>query len=108
MLVAFPPDKKDVAVKVKTPGDWVDAELHAQESIVQNVQDTSHLVTYLDTFKLPGINHRVYRVLVLPFMGPCLDYILVKKYGSGKSHVCCPAITRDLRGFTKSWNCTQR
>lgn len=71
-------DKRDVAVKVMTPGDWADAELHAQETIIQNVQDTSHLVTYLDTFQLPGIKNRLHRALVLPLMGPCLDYILVK------------------------------
>ncbi|KAE8141648.1 kinase-like protein [Aspergillus pseudotamarii] len=65
-------DKRDVALKVMATGEWTDNEFHMQNEIIQNVQDTSHLVTYLDTFLLPG-NGCHHRALVFPLMGPCLN-----------------------------------
>lgn len=51
------------------------------EKIIQDVQDTSHLVTLLDTFLLPrpAGDNRQHRVLVFPFMGPCLCSLVLKK-----------------------------
>lgn len=55
-------DNRDVALKVLALGEWGDHELCMQNEITQNVQDTSHLVTYITTFLLPGDNchHRVF------------------------------------------------
>ncbi|KAL4993098.1 kinase-like protein [Aspergillus recurvatus] len=70
---------EDVAVKVMSAGDWGDIEQRIQDEIVRSVEDTSHLVTYLDTFLLPGNNcHR--RIMVLPLMGPCLDRYMVDRF----------------------------
>lgn len=41
------------------------------------MQDTSHLVTYLATFLLPG-NGCHHRVLVFPLMGPCLNWVILR------------------------------
>lgn len=71
-------DKRDVALKVMALGEWGDNELHMQNEIIQNVQDTFHLVTYIATFLLPG-NNCHHRVLVLPLMGPCLDPPILSK-----------------------------
>ncbi|KAL2830888.1 kinase-like domain-containing protein [Aspergillus cavernicola] len=70
-------DKKDVAIKVMSLGEWGDNEVWIQDQIIQNVQDTSHIVTYLDTFLLPG-NNSHHTVLVYPLMGPCLDLYKLK------------------------------
>ncbi|PGH13958.1 serine/threonine protein kinase [Helicocarpus griseus UAMH5409] len=67
-------ERKDVALKVMISGQE-DGEICIQDLILQTVPDTSHLVTYLTTFLLPGTNHRV---LVFPLRGPCLDYITIK------------------------------
>ncbi|EFQ98056.1 serine/threonine protein kinase [Nannizzia gypsea CBS 118893] len=55
-------DKKDVALK---------------DEITRSVQDTSHLVTYLATFMLPGDGGH-HRALVLPLMGPPLCYFTAR------------------------------
>ncbi|KAJ5209341.1 hypothetical protein N7449_003720 [Penicillium cf. viridicatum] len=55
--------RRDAALKVMSFGDWGENEYRMQEEILQNVQDTSHLLTYLGTFLLPGNQHRV---LVFP------------------------------------------
>lgn len=69
-------DKRDVALKVMSLGDWGENEYRMQNEILQNVQDTSHLVMYLGTFLIPGNEHRV---LVFPLMGPCISPIELKK-----------------------------
>ncbi|KAJ5206411.1 hypothetical protein N7491_002970 [Penicillium cf. griseofulvum] len=59
-------DKRDVALKVLALGEWSDDETYMQDVIIQNVQDTSHLVTYLG-------------VLVFPLIGPCLNPLMLGK-----------------------------
>ncbi|CAI7583689.1 unnamed protein product [Penicillium glandicola] len=71
-------EKKDVALKVMALGDWGDNEKHIQDEIIRNVQDTSHLVTYLATFLLPGKKGH-HRVLVFPLMGPCIYPVTLGK-----------------------------
>ncbi|KAM5442207.1 hypothetical protein MferCBS31731_002581 [Microsporum ferrugineum] len=75
-------DKKDVALKVMSLGEWGETEIRMQDEIIQNVQDTSHLVTYLATFILPG-NIGYHRVLVLPLMGPPLCYLTMRNMSVG-------------------------
>ncbi|KAM5433914.1 hypothetical protein MferCBS31731_006921 [Microsporum ferrugineum] len=70
-------DKKDVALKIMSSGEWGDIETRIQDEILQRVQDTSHLVTYLATFLLPG-NNCYHRVLVLPLMGPPLCQLTIR------------------------------
>ncbi|EEP78845.1 predicted protein [Uncinocarpus reesii 1704] len=59
--------------KIMSSGDYGKHEYHMQEVILQDVQDTSHLVTYLGTFLLhgDGCNHRV---LVFPLRGPAVNW----------------------------------
>lgn len=73
-------DKRDVALKIMSLGEWGEHETRMQNEVLQNVQDTSHLVTYLETFLLPGngLNcHR--RVFVFPLMGQCLTPVILGK-----------------------------
>ncbi|QKX63966.1 uncharacterized protein TRUGW13939_11139 [Talaromyces rugulosus] len=44
--------KRDVALKILCAGSLGDNEARMQDEILQNVQDTSHLVTYLGSFLL--------------------------------------------------------
>lgn len=71
-------DNRDVALKVLALGEWGDHKLCMQNEITQNVQDTSHLVTYITTFLLPGDNCH-HRVFVFPLVGPCLDPPMLSK-----------------------------
>lgn len=71
-------DKRDVALKVMALGEWSENELYMQDEIIQNIQDTSHLVTYLATFLIPG-NNCHHRVLVFPVMGPCLNTYMLRE-----------------------------
>lgn len=71
--------KTEVALKVMSLGTWADNEARIQEEIVRCVQDTSHLVTYLDTFLLPRDHGHHHRVLVLPLMGPYLSWRIMTK-----------------------------
>lgn len=71
-------DKKNVALKVMALGEWSDNETRMQDEIIHNVKDTSHLVTYLGTFLVPG-NQCHHRVLVFPLMGPCLSPLMLNK-----------------------------
>lgn len=71
-------EKKDVALKVMALWDLGDNEKSIQDEIIQNVQDTSHLVTYLATFLLPG-NKSHHRVLVFPLLGPCIYPVTLEK-----------------------------
>ncbi|KAJ5087255.1 hypothetical protein N7456_010871 [Penicillium angulare] len=64
-------EKRDVALKVMRSGEDGDYEIRIQDEIIQNVQDTSHLVTYLATLSLPQ-DSPCHKVLVLPLMGPCI------------------------------------
>jgi hypothetical protein len=66
-------DETDVALKVMCSGESGDSEISIHDEINRNVQDPSHLVTYLATFLLPG-NECVHRVLVLPLRGPSMDF----------------------------------
>lgn len=70
-------DKKDIALKVMASGEWADNEICMQNEIIQNVQDISHIVTYLAAFLLPG-NGCHHRVLVYPLMGPCLNSLTLR------------------------------
>ncbi|GKZ35441.1 hypothetical protein AbraIFM66950_006071 [Aspergillus brasiliensis] len=70
--------KKDVALKVMALGEWAENEIRMQDEIIQHIQDTSHLVTYLDAFVLPRDNDH-HQVLVFPLMGPCVDPVLLLK-----------------------------
>lgn len=74
-------EKRDVALEVMCLGDWAETEACMLEKIIQDVQDTSHLVTLLDTFFLsrPAGGDRQHRVLVFPLMGPCLCSHVIRK-----------------------------
>lgn len=69
--------QKDLALKIMSIGAWADTEARAQEMVVRNVQDTSHLLTCLETFQVPG-HEGWYMVLVFPLMGPCLSTYMLK------------------------------
>ncbi|KMP10192.1 hypothetical protein CIHG_10156 [Coccidioides immitis H538.4] len=71
-------NKRDVALKVMSLGQWGENEAHMHDKIIQTVQDISHFVTYFDTFLLPGYKGH-HRVLVLPLMGPCLCPVILRK-----------------------------
>ncbi|KAI3010741.1 hypothetical protein CBS147346_1506 [Aspergillus niger] len=71
-------EKKDVALKVMALGEWAENEIRMQNEIIQHVQDTSSLVTYLDAFILPRDNDH-HQVLVFPLKGPCVDPVLLLK-----------------------------
>lgn len=71
-------DRRQVALKVISLGAWGDSEILMQDKIIQDVQDSSHLVTYLATFLISG-NECQHRVIVFPLMGPCLDFVLLGK-----------------------------
>lgn len=74
------PDKRDVALKVMCLGDWTEIEFHMQDKIIQNVLDTSHLVTYLATFLvLKAGREGCHMVLVFPLMGPSVFWQVLKK-----------------------------
>ncbi|CAG8385856.1 unnamed protein product [Penicillium salamii] len=65
-------DKKNVALKVMAPGKWADNEIQIQDEIIQQVQDTSGLVIYTETFLLLRDDGRYHRVMVLPLKGPSI------------------------------------
>lgn len=71
--------KTDVALKNMASGKSGELEIQMQKKILQRVQDTSHLVTYLTTFSLVGDKCSSHRVLVFPWRGDCLDDLRVKK-----------------------------
>ncbi|KAE8307913.1 kinase-like domain-containing protein [Aspergillus transmontanensis] len=51
-----------------------------QDKIIQDVQDTSHLLTYLATFLLPRPGDSGdHRVLMFPLLGPCLSWKVLHK-----------------------------
>lgn len=61
-------------------GECGGGEVHMQDKIIQDVQDTSHLVIYSTTLLLPrNEGHRNYMVLVFPLVGSCLNSIILKK-----------------------------
>lgn len=70
--------KQDVALKIMASGESGEHEYRIQKEIPQDIQDTSHIITYLATFFLrgDGCNHRV---LVFPLLGQCLFDIHVRK-----------------------------
>lgn len=73
-------ENKDVALKVMSfmsLGEYGDNEIRMQNGIIQNVQDSSHLVLYSATFLLFR-NKRCHRVQVLPLMGPCLSTLILQ------------------------------
>lgn len=66
-------NKTTVALKILASGDFAEHEYHMQTEIIRNVQDISHLVTYLQAFLLPGAEEKYnHRVLVFPLLAPCL------------------------------------
>ena len=71
-------EKREVALKVMGLGKWGDSEILMQDKIIQDVQDTSHLMTYLATFMIPRSEGQQHRVIVLPLMGPCLYPALLR------------------------------
>ena len=70
-------DKRDVALKVMSLGEWGDNEVRIQNEVVQNVQDYSHLVICSATFLLHR-NKGYHRVQVLPLIGPCLCPLIIR------------------------------
>jgi serine/threonine protein kinase len=70
--------KRDVALKIMIPGDAGDYECSMQKKIMNTVQDTSNLVTYLTSFSLPGYrgNHQV---LVFPVRGPNFRSVMLNQ-----------------------------
>ncbi|KAL4925637.1 kinase-like domain-containing protein [Aspergillus undulatus] len=64
--------KTNVAVKVMSLDGWAENEFKMQDEIVRSVQDTSHLVTYLDKFLVTGETSE-HRALVMPLAGRCLE-----------------------------------
>src|SRR6267378_1333986 len=70
--------KRDVALKIMIPGDAGDYECSMQKKIMNTVQDTSNLVTYLTSFSLPGYkgNHQV---LVFPVRGPNFSSVMLNQ-----------------------------
>ncbi|KAH8429770.1 uncharacterized protein LDX57_007442 [Aspergillus melleus] len=69
-------DNRDVALKIMLAGDSGDDEIRIQDEIVHNVRDVSHLITYLDTFLLPGDGCQ-HRAQVFPLVGPYICYTTV-------------------------------
>ncbi|KAK7425618.1 hypothetical protein QQZ08_007941 [Neonectria magnoliae] len=66
--------KQDIALKIMKPGGSGEHEYWAHNRIIAAARDTSHLLTYRDTFFLDG-SHGRHRVLVLPLQSPNLrDY----------------------------------
>ncbi|CEI70344.1 hypothetical protein FVEN_g1141 [Fusarium venenatum] len=63
---------EDVALKIMSPGPFGQREHTAQNIIAGAVQDTSRLLIYQKTFRLPGASKTHHRVLVFPFLGPSL------------------------------------
>ncbi|KAF4448145.1 cmgc protein kinase [Fusarium austroafricanum] len=63
----------DVALKIMSPGPSGEREYTAQNMIASTVQDTSRLLTYRETFLLPGAPQTYHRVLVFPLLGPSLQ-----------------------------------
>jgi hypothetical protein len=49
-------------------------EYQMHKEILRTVHDTTHLVTYQDTFVLAGLGTNQHRVLALPLLGPSLTY----------------------------------
>lgn len=105
-------EKRDVALKIMCLGDWAETEACLQEKIIQDVQDTSHLVTLLDTFLLPRSagDDRQHRGSCVSFHGPMSLLPSAEKdvHPNGHSHVCCSTVARGLGEFTQSWSCTPR
>ncbi|GAB0139150.1 hypothetical protein EsDP_00007363 [Epichloe bromicola] len=62
---------KLVALKIGIPGNMGERELKAQKEILRTVKDTSHHLTFLDTFSLSGVNG-THLVMVFPVRGPSL------------------------------------
>ena len=66
---------RDVALKIMTSGEDAEYELSMQNRIIQTVRDTSRLLTYKDTFLIPGY-HGYHSVMVFlvqdPSIGCCL------------------------------------
>lgn len=66
-----------VALKILIPGEG-EAECHVQLRILEAVQDPSRLVTYQETFSLPGVKGTRHMVLVYPLRGPSLRATLYR------------------------------
>lgn len=60
------------------PGEKGEYEHEMQNEILRTVRDTSHLVTYQDSFFLPGKGGNHHRVLVLPLLSLNLGLRLAK------------------------------
>jgi serine/threonine protein kinase len=71
--------QKDVALKIMVPGNEGENEYNMQKEIINTMQDTSNLVTYLDTFFLRGCKGD-HRVLVFDVRGPSFYTTLWPKY----------------------------
>lgn len=64
--------KSSVALKISTAGEIGDNELYIQDEIRMTVSDTTNIMTYQDTFVLPG-QTGLHRALVLPLRGPDMN-----------------------------------
>lgn len=96
-------DKRDVALKIMSLGDWGENEYRMQNEILQNVHDTSHLVMYLGTFLIPGSGHRV---LVFPLMGPCIVPIEIEKMPMASRMFAARQLLEALESLHKEELCT--
>lgn len=92
-------ERKDVALKVMISGQG-DKEIRIQNEILQTVPDTSHLVTYLTTFLLPGKNS--HRVLVFPLKGLCLNHIIISKVSMATRMSAAKQLLEALKNLHKA------
>ncbi|KAI0410099.1 hypothetical protein F4802DRAFT_543391 [Xylaria palmicola] len=54
-------------------GNNGEAEFLAQDKVKQSLESAPHIVTYCDTFQVPGANGDRYHVLLMRLLGPNLD-----------------------------------
>ena len=94
--------KRDVALKIMSIGEWADTEARAQGMIVRNVQDTSHLLTCLETFQLPG-HGGWHRVFVFPLMGPCLSTYMLKNVPMTARMSAARQLLEALESLHRAW-----
>lgn len=93
-------EERDVALKILITGDQGEYEYSMQQEIMNTVRDTPNLVTYLETFSLPGRkgNHRV---LVFTVRGPSFSCLQPKQISSVANRM---SAARDL---LKALECLQ-
>jgi hypothetical protein len=101
-------DKRDVALKVMSLGEYGEHESRIQSEILRSVPDTSHLATYLATFPLPRKDGPSAYGPGASLVGPISLAYYSKTTAYGHSHVRCPEIARDIGDFTQRRSRTPR